>query len=242
MWTAWCVCGWLMVATKRYCKRGWLIAQLLHSLTGTFITVVTINFIVKILKAKKWQLHGLHGISGIVLLAFCVIIYISGVTAALIGKFRLDENKWGFHKEIHNRIFRFHTLLARFNILLGYCVSTLGLIIYQQMFYADDPDFSLAIASPIAFFFLIITVEVVFRIWRRKHTRELDVPKNKKEMTVEEFKKRCYDKNHRLSIIDNMVVNIGDFEQFHPGGIFQLKKNYGRDITKFFNGAYKLCN
>jgi cytochrome b involved in lipid metabolism len=26
------------------------------------------------------------------------------------------------------------------------------------------------------------------------------------------------------------------FEDFHPGGYFTLKKNYGRDITKFFNG------
>ncbi len=35
---------------------------------------------------------------------------------------------------------------------------------------------------------------------------------------------------------------MGQFEDFHPGGYFTLKKNYGRDITKFFNGAYKLVN
>lgn len=35
---------------------------------------------------------------------------------------------------------------------------------------------------------------------------------------------------------------MGEFEDFHPGGYFTLKKNYGRDITKFFNGAYKLVN
>lgn len=29
---------------------------------------------------------------------------------------------------------------------------------------------------------------------------------------------------------------------FHPGGKFTLRKNVGRDVTKFFNGAYRLVN
>lgn len=42
--------------------------------------------------------------------------------------------------------------------------------------------------------------------------------------------------------MDNQVVEIGEYDHFHPGGIFTLKKNYGRDISKFFIGAYKLVN
>ena len=42
MWVTWCLCGWLMIATKRYMKKGWLLSQLCHSVTGTYITVVTI--------------------------------------------------------------------------------------------------------------------------------------------------------------------------------------------------------
>jgi len=37
-------------------------------------------------------------------------------------------------------------------------------------------------------------------------------------------------------------LEIGDYDLFHPGGHFTLTKNYGRDVTKFFNGAYKLVN
>lgn len=61
-------------------------------------------------------------------------------------------------------------------------------------------------------------------------------------MTVQEFKKRVYDKGETLSILDNQVVKVADYEHFHPGGIFTLKKNYGRDISKYFIGAYKLAN
>ena len=35
---------------------------------------------------------------------------------------------------------------------------------------------------------------------------------------------------------------MGDYDHFHPGGRFTLKKNYGRDISKYFYGAYKLVN
>jgi cytochrome b involved in lipid metabolism len=43
-------------------------------------------------------------------------------------------------------------------------------------------------------------------------------------------------------VLDNQILAINDFEHFHPGGAFTLAKNYGRDVTKFFNGAYKLVN
>jgi cytochrome b involved in lipid metabolism len=36
------------------------------------------------------------------------------------------------------------------------------------------------------------------------------------------------------------VLDIYEFEKFHPGGKFVLQHNVGRDITKFFIGAYNL--
>lgn len=62
---------------------------------------------------------------------------------------------------------------------------------------------------------------------------------DKPEMSVDEFKNRVYVKGETLSIIDNHIVEIGDYQQLHPGGIFVLKHNYGRDISKYFIGAYK---
>ena len=35
---------------------------------------------------------------------------------------------------------------------------------------------------------------------------------------------------------------MGEYEKFHPGGKFTLSKNVGRDISKYFYGAYKLVN
>ena len=43
-----------------------------------------------------------------------------------------------------------------------------------------------------------------------------------------------------LVIFDNLVINLKGYEKLHPGGKFVLRQNYGRDISKFFNGGYSL--
>jgi len=45
-----------------------------------------------------------------------------------------------------------------------------------------------------------------------------------------------------LVILDNLVIDLGDFIHLHPGGKFNLEHNLGRDISKFFNGGYVLVN
>ena len=61
-------------------------------------------------------------------------------------------------------------------------------------------------------------------------------------MSVNEFASEIFVKNKNLCVIDNQIIDFGQFDKFHPGGKFTLIKNKGRDITKFFNGAYKLVN
>ena len=45
-----------------------------------------------------------------------------------------------------------------------------------------------------------------------------------------------------LVICDNLVLDVGTYEKFHPGGKFTLTKNYGRDIAKFYYGNYTLTS
>lgn len=37
-----------------------------------------------------------------------------------------------------------------------------------------------------------------------------------------------------------MVLDVGEFINYHPGGRFVLQANRGRDISKFFYGGYSL--
>jgi len=41
-------------------------------------------------------------------------------------------------------------------------------------------------------------------------------------------------------ILDNLVLNVSEFLNEHPGGRFVIRKNIGRDISKFYYGGYCL--
>ena len=45
-----------------------------------------------------------------------------------------------------------------------------------------------------------------------------------------------------LVICDNLVLRTAGYEKIHPGGKFTIRKNFGRDIAKFYYGNYTLTN
>ena len=59
-------------------------------------------------------------------------------------------------------------------------------------------------------------------------------------MPLETFNKLTSEDKKSLVIIDNFVLDFGDFNLMHPGGRFTLDKNIGRDISKFFYGGYSM--
>jgi cytochrome b involved in lipid metabolism len=44
----------------------------------------------------------------------------------------------------------------------------------------------------------------------------------------------------QLVILDNLVLDVGEYVNYHPGGKFVLRHNVGQDISKFFFGGYCL--
>lgn len=63
-----------------------------------------------------------------------------------------------------------------------------------------------------------------------------------RSFTIEEFHNLVYVQQQNLVVLDNKVLDFADYDHLHPGGKFTLKKNRGRDISKFFYGSYKLVN
>jgi hypothetical protein len=43
-----------------------------------------------------------------------------------------------------------------------------------------------------------------------------------------------------LMILDNLVLNIAEYINDHPGGRFLMRHNIGTDISKYFYGGYCL--
>ena len=59
-------------------------------------------------------------------------------------------------------------------------------------------------------------------------------------MTVDQFNKRVKGKKESLVILDDMVLDVNDYMEEHPGGSFLLEHTIGGDISKFFYGGYSL--
>ncbi len=47
-------------------------------------------------------------------------------------------------------------------------------------------------------------------------------------------------RGRQLMILDNLVIDVQEFINEHPGGKFVLQHNVGEDISKFFFGGYCL--
>jgi cytochrome b involved in lipid metabolism len=61
------------------------------------------------------------------------------------------------------------------------------------------------------------------------------------EISAAEFSAQVA-KGEKLVILEDLVLDVSRFMEEHPGGRFSLEHNIGRDVTKFFIGAYSLEN
>ena len=43
-------------------------------------------------------------------------------------------------------------------------------------------------------------------------------------------------------LLDDMVLDVEEYLELHPGSAFSLKANIGRDVSKYFYGGYSLEN
>lgn len=59
-------------------------------------------------------------------------------------------------------------------------------------------------------------------------------------MTLEEFNERVHSRKESLCILDDLALDVKDYMQNHPGGMFLLSHNIGSDISKYFYGGYSL--
>ncbi len=77
---------------------------------------------------------------------------------------------------------------------------------------------------------------------RKAAKKEVNFPKSaKKIISTEQFEAELV-KGRNLVLLDDMVLDIDSYMYQHPGGKFVLERNVGRDISKFFYGAFVFEN
>lgn len=46
----------------------------------------------------------------------------------------------------------------------------------------------------------------------------------------------------QLVILDDMILDVEKYKHVHPGALFSIENNIGRDISKFYYGGYSMEN
>ena len=85
---------------------------------------------------------------------------------------------------------------------------------------------------------LLVVFEIYYQIFKFMKPDPFTQPNE--TMTVEEFTSRVVLEGQKLVILDDLVLEVDDYMDNHPGGRFLLEHNIGRDISKYFYGGYGL--
>ena len=95
---------------------------------------------------------------------------------------------------------------------------------------------NLGISQMAVFYGLFLILEISFQIFKRK---KFQFKEPSYTMSREEFRRNC-EEGKELVILDDLVLNVGQFAKFHPGGYYAIHQNRSRDVSKFFWGGYQM--
>lgn len=135
---------------------------------------------------------------------------------------------------------KLHKTLAYATILLSQVTVSLGVMNYLTYDGESDTGWILISSSNVLFFAVLISSEVIYRKNAKIEVRYAPEREELEHISRSDFQERIRQNGEKLVILDEYVLEIGDFISKHPGGRFVIEHNVGRDISKFFYGGYSL--
>eukprot|EP00347_Sterkiella_histriomuscorum_P007376 403349177 len=231
LWQAWGVLGFLQIASVRYMQIFYKFNHYLHMAIGTMITGFTIAMSILAFKYYDYRLRdNLHSKLGYAVLILSGIILLSGFFLYFM-KYKL---KW---RTPYLKAIKFnHKVLGYGLIVISQISILLGVQAYNKRYERDDYD--LGIGHIVLFFGLLLICEVIYRVQRKRLVEYAPV---KVTMTNKEFKEHIKN-GKQYVVLDDLVVDVDQFQFNHPGGTFLINHFIGQDISKYFYGAYQLEN
>lgn len=125
--------------------------------------------------------------------------------------------------------------MAYVTIGIAQAAIVTGGIVHSE---GKDPPISalLCVIHAITFGILFVGLEIWVRIYRSK---EVPYEKPSKTLSRQEFDQRVL-QGESLVILDDLILDVGEYLFEHPGGSFLLEHLIGQDVSKYFYGGYAL--
>lgn len=135
---------------------------------------------------------------------------------------------------------KFHKFYAYFMIFAVQMVVVSGIMIRIVDGKDDQPLKVFLVCLNVGIFVITLSVGEYVHQKRLKSFYGLKTGKDfVMSMTRAELDKAVIAGN-KYVVLDNLILDVSRFIYMHPGGQFLIQHNIGKDISKFFYGAYSL--
>ncbi|CAI2386799.1 unnamed protein product [Moneuplotes crassus] len=231
MYIAW---GWLsffLIVTGRYSKYFYSFRTILHGFIGILALIFTLIGVVGYGEGGRTRqsLNSLgdeHTSIGGVVNLWTIITCITGSSIRVVG---LLLKRYSF---ISFYLWYVHVMVGVLLVVYSQIAILSGLYLY------DSPITYLFYIHLALMVIMLASLEVLWQLsknWKYTNIDEIE-RKGLPEMTMEEV----LNSKRKLAIFDQYVVDFGLYQYDHPGGKYVLDECEGKEIGKYFYGAYSL--
>ena len=240
MWFAWTIIGICQVYTNRYMKHYWRWGQTLHTGLGIASGLLTLAGIIIILQWLGWAFYfdHWHNVAGILFMFLCEFLVMGGIFAISVRRFANFD--WQTSKLL--RTSSIHKYFGYFMIFAVQVAMTTGIIRRATLDGTDSHKGELIglVIFNLVLYFGSLGLGEYFH-YKRLHTF---IPLKGTKEVIENMGRQQFEaslaQGQQLMLIDNLVIDVKEFANLHPGGRFVIRHNIGTDVSNFFFGGYCL--
>lgn len=219
-------------------RHYWKWRQALHSMLGVITLIFTIAGALIILKYVGWTFYFTtwHNVAGTVFMGLCSLLCIGGIFVLTIKRY--CDYEWATKSML--RISSLHKYLGYFVILTVQVAVCTGITRIILLGDKSKQTWVALVAGNLAFFFGALAIGEYYYQKRQatqilfKSLLEIQVGMSRSQFDT------LVARGEQLVILDNLVLNVKEFINVHPGGKFVMRHTIGTDISKYFFGGYSL--
>lgn len=233
---AWFGLLFINIAAVRWYNSVWNKTIIIHALTGQIITALTIIYTLKL--GLEFSLDEPHALIGSLYFVFIIPIAISGMIGMIARK------KLAWNTKFTTIVRKFHKYIASTLVIASFLQIFSGILIYHnKKTKIGQESFNLGVIYMPVAIILFAAFEVAYRMKRDAAKYDINLLKKfeGQVMTEAEFEEKIKN-GEKLVILDDLVLDVTNYSDNHPGGNFLIDHNVGRDVSKFFHGGHALDN
>ncbi|CDW87608.1 cytochrome b5-like heme steroid binding domain containing protein [Stylonychia lemnae] len=224
LWLSWGPLAFIQLTTTRYMKT-FTYGIWIHMLAGLLNMIATLTLGILALQQSDYVIDdNPHSQIGVSIMVIVIAVNFTGV----IMRMRIFRRF---------RIYWIHKVMGYSILIVAQIQLVLGVLMYSRNY--------LEFKSPLGFIHVgifgmfLAGIEIYHQM--RLRSKKIEMKMKSRLISLYQFN-QLVAHGRQFVILDDKVIDVETFFDNHPGGRSLLKLNIGRDITKFFYGAYEFKN